>query len=69
MTDSKYGLISAESHVVEPADLFSSRLPAGLKDKAPRPAADGAGLGHPGLRRSGAAPHGVRGRRLPAFGA
>jgi predicted TIM-barrel fold metal-dependent hydrolase len=43
MTDSKYGLISAESHVVEPADLFSSRLDAGLKDKAPKPAAGGAG--------------------------
>ncbi len=43
MTDSNYGLISAESHVVEPADLFSSRLDATLRDKAPRPAADGAG--------------------------
>lgn len=44
MTDSNtYGLISAESHVIEPPDLFSSRLPAGLKDKAPKPAASGAG--------------------------
>jgi predicted TIM-barrel fold metal-dependent hydrolase len=43
MTDTKYGLISAESHVVEPADLFSSRLPAGLKGKAPKPAAGGTG--------------------------
>ena len=28
MTDSNtYGLISAESHVIEPPDLFSSRCP------------------------------------------
>src|SRR5579875_325820 len=43
MTDTKYGLISAESHVVEPPDLFSSRLDAGLRDKAPKPAAGGMG--------------------------
>jgi predicted TIM-barrel fold metal-dependent hydrolase len=43
MTDSGYGLISAESYVVEPADLFANRLPAGLKRKAPQPASGGAG--------------------------
>jgi predicted TIM-barrel fold metal-dependent hydrolase len=29
-------LISADSHVVEPVDLWTSRLPAGLRDRAPR---------------------------------
>jgi predicted TIM-barrel fold metal-dependent hydrolase len=43
MTDSTYSLISAESHVVEPADLFSSRLSAGLKCQAPKPATGGTG--------------------------
>ena len=37
MTDNTdYGLISADSHVFEPADLFERRLPAGLRDRAPR---------------------------------
>jgi predicted TIM-barrel fold metal-dependent hydrolase len=50
MTDSNtYGLISAESHVVEPPDLFSSRLAAGLKDRAPKPTADGTGWEIKGL--------------------
>ena len=50
MNDSNiYGLISAESHVVEPPDLFSSRLAAGLKDKAPKPAAGGRGWEFEGL--------------------
>lgn len=31
-----YELISSESHVVEPPDLFTSRLPAGLVDRAPK---------------------------------
>src|SRR5580658_1825627 len=31
-----YGLISADSHVVEPADLFVKGLPAGLRDRGPR---------------------------------
>ena len=29
-------LISADSHVIEPPDLFSARLPAKLRDRAPR---------------------------------
>ncbi len=29
-------IISADSHIVEPRDLFESRLPAGLKDRAPK---------------------------------
>lgn len=37
MTDSSaHSLISADSHVVEPPDLFTSRLPAGLRERAPR---------------------------------
>jgi predicted TIM-barrel fold metal-dependent hydrolase len=37
-----YELISSESHIVEPPDLFTSRLPAALKDRAPKLAeADG----------------------------
>ena len=31
-----YSLISADSHVIEPPDLFSARLPAKLRDRAPR---------------------------------
>jgi len=31
----RYGLISADAHVFEPGDLFVSRLPAGLRDRAP----------------------------------
>jgi predicted TIM-barrel fold metal-dependent hydrolase len=31
-----YGLISADSHVFEPADLFERRLPAALRERAPR---------------------------------
>src|SRR5262249_48263593 len=33
-------LISADSHVVEPGDLWTSRLPAGLRDRAPRAVQD-----------------------------
>jgi predicted TIM-barrel fold metal-dependent hydrolase len=33
-------LISADSHVVEPGDLWTSRLPAGLRDLAPRAVQD-----------------------------
>ena len=29
-------MISADSHVVEPPDIFEKRLPAGLRDRAPR---------------------------------
>lgn len=29
-------LISADSHLVEPPDLFTSRVPTGLRDRAPR---------------------------------
>src|SRR4051812_12813473 len=32
----KYGLISVDDHVVEPPDLWSSRVPGRLKDRAPR---------------------------------
>jgi predicted TIM-barrel fold metal-dependent hydrolase len=32
----KYTLISADSHILEPADLFEKRLPANLKDRAPK---------------------------------
>ena len=31
-----YDLISADSHVIEPADLFEKRLPAGLRVRAPQ---------------------------------
>ena len=31
-----YNLVSADSHVIEPADLFEKRLPAGLRDRAPK---------------------------------
>lgn len=31
-----YELISADAHVVEPGDIFESRLPAGLKERAPQ---------------------------------
>jgi predicted TIM-barrel fold metal-dependent hydrolase len=31
-----YDVISADSHVVEPPDIFETRLPAKLRDKAPR---------------------------------
>jgi predicted TIM-barrel fold metal-dependent hydrolase len=33
-------LISADSHVVEPGDLWTSRLPAALRDRAPRAVQD-----------------------------
>jgi predicted TIM-barrel fold metal-dependent hydrolase len=36
-----YGLISADSHVVEPADLFAGRVPSGLADRVPRMVSDG----------------------------
>ena len=37
MTDgARYELISADSHVIEPPDLFESRLPASLRDQAPK---------------------------------
>ena len=36
MTSNGYQLISADSHVVEPRDLFEQGLPAGLRDRAPR---------------------------------
>jgi predicted TIM-barrel fold metal-dependent hydrolase len=32
----RYELISADSHVLEPPDLFSTRLPAALRDRAPK---------------------------------
>jgi predicted TIM-barrel fold metal-dependent hydrolase len=32
----RYELISADSHVLEPPDLFESRLPAGLRGRAPK---------------------------------
>ena len=31
-----YNLVSADSHVIEPADLFEKRLPTGLRDRAPK---------------------------------
>jgi predicted TIM-barrel fold metal-dependent hydrolase len=37
MTDTRaYEAISADSHVLEPPDLFTTRLPANLRDRAPR---------------------------------
>jgi predicted TIM-barrel fold metal-dependent hydrolase len=33
----EYNLISADSHVVEPPDLFERHLPAGLRQRAPKP--------------------------------
>jgi predicted TIM-barrel fold metal-dependent hydrolase len=35
MTHTGYDLISADSHVIEPGDLFETRLPAALRDRAP----------------------------------
>jgi predicted TIM-barrel fold metal-dependent hydrolase len=32
----RYRLISADSHVIEPPDLWTSRVPAALKERAPR---------------------------------
>ena len=31
-----YNLISADSHINEPPDLWTTRLPATFKDRAPR---------------------------------
>lgn len=36
MPDSKYNVISADSHVVEPPDLFESRVASALKDRMPQ---------------------------------
>jgi predicted TIM-barrel fold metal-dependent hydrolase len=37
MADSnRYTLISADSHVIEPGDIFEKRLPANVKDRAPK---------------------------------
>jgi predicted TIM-barrel fold metal-dependent hydrolase len=37
MTDNmKFSIISADSHVLEPPDIFTSRLPAGLRSRAPK---------------------------------
>ena len=36
MPDSKYDVISADSHVVEPPDVFEPRVPAALKDRMPK---------------------------------
>ncbi len=36
MPDQTYQLISADSHVNEPPDLWTSRVPAKLRDRAPR---------------------------------
>jgi predicted TIM-barrel fold metal-dependent hydrolase len=33
---SEYNLISAEAHVVEPPDVFAARVPAKLRDRAPK---------------------------------
>jgi hypothetical protein len=33
-------LVSADSHVVEPGDLWVERMPAGLRDRAPRATRD-----------------------------
>jgi hypothetical protein len=32
----KYELISADSHILEPLDLFEKRLPAHLREAAPK---------------------------------
>ena len=34
--EAAYLLISVDDHVIEPADMFSGRMPSGLADKAPR---------------------------------
>jgi predicted TIM-barrel fold metal-dependent hydrolase len=36
MPDSKYNVISADSHIVEPPDLFESRVASDLKDRMPK---------------------------------
>ena len=49
----QYRLISADSHVNEPPDLWTSRVPAALRDRAPRIESfeRGRRLGHRGRRR------------------
>jgi predicted TIM-barrel fold metal-dependent hydrolase len=41
--DVRYPVISVDDHVVEPPDLFTSRLPAKLRDAAPRVVEDAGG--------------------------
>jgi predicted TIM-barrel fold metal-dependent hydrolase len=36
MADPEYNLISSEAHVVEPPDIFDGRLPASLRERAPK---------------------------------
>lgn len=36
MADPAYNLISADTHVAEPPDIFDRRLPAALRDRAPK---------------------------------
>ena len=36
MSDVVYDLISADSHVIEPGDIFEKRLPRSLRDRAPK---------------------------------
>ena len=36
MSDSKYTAISADSHVVEPPDMFEGRVPSNLASRMPR---------------------------------
>ncbi len=44
MTDN--GLISADSHVVEPADMWQSRIASAYRDRAPVARTDAAGTVH-----------------------
>src|SRR4051812_5986554 len=51
LTEVQPVLISADSHVIEPHDLWETSLPAALRDQAPRFPAPKVGegfIGHPG---------------------
>src|SRR5260221_10887764 len=45
MTLQKYKIISADSHFIEPPDVFTSRVSAKFRDSAPRTEMRPAGLG------------------------
>jgi predicted TIM-barrel fold metal-dependent hydrolase len=48
MNDSQYRIVSADSHFVEPPDLFTSRLDARLRDRGPRTEFGALGAGFEG---------------------
>ena len=46
-------VIDADTHITEPGDLWTSRLPAKWKDRAPHIVRDDAGVGVRGVLRGG----------------